>query len=79
MQRPEQEEQRNKHITRIRTSVHNLTAILNDFLSLDKLESGMLAPNPENPLICNAMVEDLIDEMHDGLQAWAGDRAPVFR
>ena len=60
---PEQEDQRNKHITRIRTSVHNLTAILNDFLSLDKLESGMLAPNPE-PFDLHAMVEDLIDEMH---------------
>jgi PAS domain S-box-containing protein len=59
---PEQEEQRNKHMTRIRTSVHNLTAILNDFLSLDKLESGMLAPNPEN-FDLNVMVEDLIDEM----------------
>ena len=58
----EHEEQRIKHFTRIRTSVHNLTAILNDFLSLDKLESGMLAPNAED-FDLFSMVEDLIDEM----------------
>jgi PAS domain S-box-containing protein len=59
---PEHEEQRAKHFTRIRSSVHNLTAILNDFLSLDKLESGMLAPNPEE-FDLHTMLDDLIDEM----------------
>ena len=34
------EEKRNKHIERIKTSVGHLTEILNDFLSLDKLEQG---------------------------------------
>lgn len=58
----EHEEQRAKHFNRIRTSVHSLTTILNDFLSLDKLESGMLAPNPEEFDLA-AMLEDLIDEM----------------
>jgi len=29
-----------KHINRIKSSVHNLTNILNDFLSLDRLETG---------------------------------------
>jgi PAS domain S-box-containing protein len=39
-------EKRAKHIQRIKGSVHNLTGILNDFLSLDKLETGMVAGNP---------------------------------
>lgn len=41
-QNPEQEEKRNKHIARIQSSVRNLTSILNDFLSLDKLEQGKI-------------------------------------
>ena len=40
------EEKREKHIQRIKGSVHNLTGILNDFLSLDKLETGMVQGNP---------------------------------
>lgn len=37
---PGNEEKRLKHIERIKSSVKNLTDILNDFLSLDKLEQG---------------------------------------
>ncbi len=33
-----------KHILRIKSSVRNLTSILNDFLSLEKLESGKIDP-----------------------------------
>ncbi len=36
------EEKRNKHIERIKYSVKNLTEILNDFLSLEKLEAGKI-------------------------------------
>lgn len=36
----EQQDKRDKHINRIKSSVNNLTSILNDFLSLDKLEQG---------------------------------------
>jgi len=36
----EQQDKRDKHINRIKSSVSNLTSILNDFLSLDKLEQG---------------------------------------
>jgi len=36
----EQKEKRDKHIGRIRSSVRNLVGILNEFLSLDKLEEG---------------------------------------
>ena len=43
---PEQAEKKKKHIERIRTSVKNLTSILNDFLSLDKLQAGKIKCNP---------------------------------
>lgn len=36
----EQDEKVQKHLKRIKSSVSNLTSILNDFLSLDKLEQG---------------------------------------
>ena len=39
---PDQAEKQIKHIERIRSSVHHLTSILNDFLSLDKLEEGKI-------------------------------------
>jgi len=56
------EENLQKHYGRIKSSVHILTSILNDFLSLDKLESGMIGANPE-PLNLRLVIDDLIDEM----------------
>jgi PAS domain S-box-containing protein len=44
---PEDSERRDKHINRIKSKVSELTEILNDFLSLDKLEQGKVAYNPE--------------------------------
>ena len=41
----DQQDKRMKHVDRIRSSVHNLTAILNDFLSLDKLEHDLVKAN----------------------------------
>ena len=38
----EQEEKKQKHVRRIQSSVQNLTSILNDFLSLDKLQAGKI-------------------------------------
>ncbi|MCB0786483.1 MAG: PAS domain-containing sensor histidine kinase, partial [Flavobacteriales bacterium] len=35
-----------KHVDRIRGKVRELTGILNDFLSLDKLEQGLVACHP---------------------------------
>jgi len=43
----EEDDKRSKHITRIKSSVNNLTEILNDFLSLGKLEEGMIRNNPQ--------------------------------
>ncbi len=39
-------EKRQKHVERIRSSVHNLTDILEDFLSLGKLEEGAITAHP---------------------------------
>ncbi len=36
-----------KHVQRIKSSVNHLTSILNDFLSLGKLEEGIIEINPE--------------------------------
>ena len=43
----EQQMQRDKHIGKIKNSVTHLTGILNDFLSMNKLEEGKIKPHPE--------------------------------
>ena len=55
----------NKHVGRIRNSVRNLTSILNDFLSLEKLEQGKVQFKPENFDMCElaASVTDEISGM----------------
>lgn len=45
---PGKEERRMKHVTRIRNNVKNLVVILNDFLSLSKLEEGNVKANPQH-------------------------------
>lgn len=47
-----------KHIARIKSSVKNLTSILNDFLSLEKLEAGLV-----NPDYSRINIRELIDEV----------------
>lgn len=42
----EDKEKQSKHINRIKTSINNLTDILNDFLSASKLEEGKVQNNP---------------------------------
>lgn len=54
---PDQDDKRKKHTARIKASVSNLVSILNDFLSLDKLEQGKV---------------EIQDELFD-LQVFAGD------
>ncbi|MEQ8910354.1 MAG: PAS domain-containing sensor histidine kinase [Vicingaceae bacterium] len=57
----EQEEKKQKHVRRIRTSVQNLTNILNDFLSLDKLQAGKVKCHPTNfdfPSFLTEIVEE---------------------
>lgn len=57
---------REKHVHKISQSVHNLNNILNDFLSLGKLEEGKFSINFEG--IClKTLLEDVIEEL-DGLR-----------
>jgi len=56
------EDKRNKHIARIRSSVANLTGILNDFLSISKLEEGKVNYNPSTVNI-REMCEEVKEEM----------------
>lgn len=62
----EEQERREKHLNRIRASVQNLTAILNDFLSLDKLEEGLVQVNVKKFSI-NLLLNDLVEEI-EGLK-----------
>lgn len=51
-----------KHVGRIRNSVRNLTSILNDFLSLEKLEQGKVQFRPEDFDMCD-LAASVADEM----------------
>lgn len=51
-----------KHVQKIKGSVHSLTSILNDFLSLDKLDEGRIECHPESFLV-QELAEDLAQEM----------------
>jgi PAS domain S-box-containing protein len=44
----EEQENRNKHIQRIKSSVNNLTGLLNEFLSIGKIEDGKIIANNVN-------------------------------
>jgi two-component system sensor kinase FixL len=66
-QQPEQQEKREKHINRIKSSVTNLTSILNDFLSLSKLEEGQTAIKINEIEIIDFFVQ-VIDEIKTQLK-----------
>lgn len=51
-----------KHIDRIKSSVNHLTNILNDFLSLGKLEEGRIDIQKE-PIQLEQLFEEIIDEV----------------
>lgn len=53
----EQQPNRDKHVQRIKTSVQNLTNILNDFLSIEKLDSGSVSLKIEKITMMNVMHE----------------------
>ncbi|RFS18208.1 PAS domain-containing sensor histidine kinase [Emticicia sp. C21] len=58
----DENEKRDKHIHRIKSSVRNLTDILNDFLSLNKLEEGKVVVAPES-FIINDFLEEICQQM----------------
>lgn len=51
-----------KHVGKIKSSIHNLTDILNDFLSVSKLEEGKIEHMPEM-LNIQTYISDIISEM----------------
>lgn len=58
----EQDEKRQKHISKIKSAVGNLIEILNDFLSLSKLEEGVIRNEPVNVELkefCNELIEEI--------------------
>ncbi len=61
---PGQDEKRFKHIERIKSAVYNLTSILNDFLSLGKLEEGKVVSSPTTFDI-TSFSNDLIGELKE--------------
>lgn len=58
-----QKEKRNKHITRIGDSITSMVDILNDFLSLEKLQQGRVETINEKSRL-NELVEDILEEMN---------------
>jgi len=61
---PEMEDKRLKHIQRIRNNVNDLKQILNDFLSLDRLEEGLVR-NQAEPTDLRALVNDMVRNMQE--------------
>lgn len=70
-QKTEQAENREKHVGKIKRSVNTLNAILNDFLSLDRVESGAMKFNAtEFDLVglCNEIIDQLDLLLKEGQQ-----------
>jgi PAS domain S-box-containing protein len=65
--RTAEQPQREKHLKRITSSVSMLTDILNDFLSLGKIEEGRI-PVRLKTFNINEAVENIIDEMKNTFQ-----------
>ena len=63
----DQQEAREKHINRIKKSVQNLTNILNDFLSLEKLESGAQKVN-FGKVDLNDLLQEIVEEMSQNIK-----------
>jgi len=69
--REDQQEKRLKHINRIKTSVANLTNILNDFLSLSRLEEGKIEQEPVRfalPVFCQEVLDEVQGLLKPGQQ-----------
>lgn len=58
----DEQEKRDRHIKRIKDAVKHLNDLLEDFLSLGRLEEGKVQVNPE-PVELDAFLEEIIEEM----------------
>jgi PAS domain S-box-containing protein len=56
------QEKRDKHILRVKNAVNGLTEILNDFLSIGKLEEGKVQAKAEEIDVCE-VIRDVISEI----------------
>jgi len=64
-----QQDKRDKHINRIKSAVRNLTGILNDFLSLSKLEEGKIENQPfefDIRELCPEVIDEITGLLKDG-------------
>jgi len=64
---PEDEPKRAKHIKTIKKSVKILTSILNDFLSLDKLDQGKICAHP-TPFQLSDFIKNVIEETQEVIE-----------
>ncbi|MGB3468611.1 MAG: PAS domain-containing sensor histidine kinase [Cyclobacteriaceae bacterium] len=55
------EDKMDKHVGRIRSNIKSLTDILNDFLSLEKLESGLMNVELKETDVC-LFIDELVEE-----------------
>ncbi|HLT73652.1 MAG TPA: PAS domain-containing sensor histidine kinase [Ohtaekwangia sp.] len=62
-----------KHTARIKSNVNHLTAILNDFLSLGKLEEGRIEINPET-----FVLDEFLKEIQEELKASLKDGQEII-
>ena len=72
---PYENENIGKHVSRIKEAVLNLTAILNDFLSLEKLNSGMIHTK-SNDFNLQEMAAEITEEMQVALR---GSQQIIFK
>jgi PAS domain S-box-containing protein len=67
----EEDEKRQKHVQRIKSAVNNLTEILNDFLSIGKLEEGRMQSIPvemDMPSCCSELMDEIKGVCKEGQQ-----------
>jgi PAS domain S-box-containing protein len=67
----EDDEKRQKHVQRIKSAVNNLTEILNDFLSIGKLEEGHVQTVPvqiDMPSCCSELLDEIRSVCKEGQQ-----------
>ena len=71
-----QQDRREKHTNRIKSAVANLTGILNDFLSLSRLEEGKVEPDPvefELRDFCREIIDELQGLLKKGQRIRCGE------
>lgn len=80
----EMEEKKMKHIHRIKSNVNNLKQLLDDFLSIEKLEAGIIRNNPQKidlPGFVGETIQEMTEECKPGQKIvleMEGDRQTVF-